>query len=117
MQRMHSSQPHAFSIGQAITVDLVMRRLTSYSRCIGPRRLRELSRASSPSLLATAFSLSSCPPSSLACRCEGYRSYTSNRKDYASALAKTGFAHIAAGKVEGQAEDSRATRWIFGRKT
>jgi hypothetical protein len=74
-------------------------------------------RAFSLVLVATASSLFSYPPSSLACRYEDYRSGKPSHVDCVLVAVKIRFVHIGVGMTGHQEEDSMVTRWISGSKT
>jgi hypothetical protein len=61
--------------------------------------------------------LSSYPPSSLAYRCEDYRSYTPSHVGCVFAPLRTCFVYIDAGMAGHQAEDNMVMRRISGSKT
>jgi hypothetical protein len=103
-------------LAQIATADVILHCLTQW-----PRILKHLPpvvlRAFSLFLLATASSLSSYPPSSLAYRCEDYRSYTPSHVRCVFAPLRTCFVYIGAGMAGHQAEDNMVMRWISGSKT
>jgi len=104
------------TLAQIATADVILHCLKRW-----PRITRHLPtvvlRAFSLFLLATASSLSSYPPSSLAYRCEDYRSYTPSHVRFLFAPLRTCFVYIGAGMTGHQAEDNMVMRWISCSKT
>lgn len=103
-------------LARKATANISLHYLTQ-SSSIFKLHLLAVFRAFSLFLVATASSLFSYPPSSLACRYEDYRSGKPSHVDCVSMSLKICFVHIGVGMTENQGEDSMVTRWISGSKT